>query len=338
VPRITQRDIARLAGVSQATVSVVLNNRHDATTRIAPETRQRVLEVIRKTGYVADPAARQLVRRRNEIIGVFTYEAVFPSTSADFYHPFLIGIEESAEELGCDLLLFTSAPVSGGTRRIFHENNRLRLADSCLLLGRDIPHEELRRLIAEGFPFVAIGRRDDAGGPVPYVGADYATATRQLVEQVRDLGHRQLAYVGFGAGAESSADRMRGFRAVAGERARHIRADGRPVGDVLDEVLAAGTTAVFFEDIADGAAVAETARTRGLSVPADLSMVALGDPTRPVRTELDFTGFHIPRKDMGRQAVYALAAPESPESPVQKLLACRLVPGQTVSAPRKEAQ
>lgn len=338
MPRLTQRDIARLAGVSQATVSVVLNNRHDATTRIAPETRQRVLDVIRKTGYVADPAARQLVRRRNEIIGVFTYEAVFPRTSADFFQPFLVGIEESAEELGCDLLLFTSAPVSGGTRRIFHENNRLRLADGCLLLGREIPHEELRRLIAEEFPFVAIGRRDDAGGPVPYVGADYATATRELVEQVLELGHRRLAYVGAGAGAESQADRMRGFHAGAGEHGSHVRIAGRPAGDVLDEVLATDVTAMFFEDIADGVAVAEAARARGIAVPGDLSMVALGDPTRPVRSELDFTGFHIPRKEMGHEAVHALAAADTPGVPVQKLLPCRLVAGQTVSAPRKDAE
>ena len=57
--RLTQQDIARMAGVSQATVSLVLNNRQDAGVRIAPETRARVLEVIRRTGYVANPIARR---------------------------------------------------------------------------------------------------------------------------------------------------------------------------------------------------------------------------------------------------------------------------------------
>src|SRR5262245_12848300 len=120
--RITQREVARLAGVSQTTVSLVLNNRVEAATRIAPETRERVLQVIRETGYVADPLARSLVRRQNQILGVFTYEPVFPKGSADFYHPFLVGIEACAESLGCDLLLFTSAPVTNGTRRIFNDN------------------------------------------------------------------------------------------------------------------------------------------------------------------------------------------------------------------------
>src|SRR4051812_28212608 len=141
--RLTQRDIARLAKVSQTTVSLVLNNRSDATARIPAETRDRVLKVIRETGYQADPLARRMTQQRNQILGVFTYESVFPSASGDFYHPFLAGIEYSAEQLGWDLLLFTSAPVTEGHRRIFHENNRLRIADGCLLLGRQIPTEEL---------------------------------------------------------------------------------------------------------------------------------------------------------------------------------------------------
>ncbi|GAA2769818.1 hypothetical protein GCM10020219_042040 [Nonomuraea dietziae] len=168
-----------MAGVSQTTVSLVLNGRAEGEVRISPETRDRVLQVIRETGYVADPAARRLVERRNRIYGVFTYEAVFPAESADFYHPFLVGIEECAEEAGCDLLLFTSAKVEQGEwRRIFSAESRIRLADGCVLLGRTIDRDDLSRLLTEGIPFVSVGRRDDAGGPVPYVGADYPPAVR----------------------------------------------------------------------------------------------------------------------------------------------------------------
>ncbi|WP_344982409.1 LacI family DNA-binding transcriptional regulator, partial [Streptosporangium fragile] len=201
--------------MSQTTVSLVLNNRAVTDVRIAPETRDRVLRVIRETGYVADPVARRLAAGRNRILGVFTYEAVFPAESADFYHPFLVGIEECAEEVGCDLLLFTGAGASGGRRRIFSEDSRIRLADGCVLLGRTVDRDDLARLLAERVPFVSVGRRDDAGAPVPYVGADYRPAVRALVERVVALGHRRLAYVGAGAGAESYADRLRGFREAA---------------------------------------------------------------------------------------------------------------------------
>ena len=227
--RVTQQDIAKMTGVSQATVSLVLNGRDDAEVRIAPETRERVLHAIHTTGYVADPIARRLAAGHNRILGVFTYESVFPAGLGDFYHPFLVGIEECAERIGCDLLLFTSAPVVDGRRRIFHRDNRLRLADGCILLGRALERSELARLVAEEQPFVSVGRRDDAGGPVPYVGADYPGATAAQVRRAVELGHTRIAYVGEGAGPESHADRMRGFTAAvtaAGVDGRHLTIAG----------------------------------------------------------------------------------------------------------------
>ncbi|MGW5233643.1 LacI family DNA-binding transcriptional regulator [Streptomyces nodosus] len=333
--RLTQRDIARLAGVSQTTVSLVLNNRGDAGARIAPETRDRVLRVIRETGYAADPLARGMLKQLNQILGVFTYEPVFPSTSADFYHPFLRGIEESAERSGCDLLLFTSAPVRGGQRRIFHENNRLRVADGCVLLGREIPSAELSRLVAEGYPFVCVGRRDDADGrPVPYVGADYVNATAQLVDRVRALGHRRFAFVGPGMGAESSADRLAGFRRAAGAEAPFLSAGAPDPAERLARLLEAGVTAVFVEVEAEAVALAAAAAARGLSVPRDLSMVTLGDPTIPVDSPLEFTGFHIPRPQMGQQAVELLVdVLHGQTSVTQRLLGCELTHGQTLAPP-----
>ncbi|MEV6410658.1 LacI family DNA-binding transcriptional regulator [Kribbella sp. NPDC051718] len=385
--RLTQRDIARLARVSQTTVSLVLNNRTAASARIPVETRDRVLKVIRETGYVADPLARRLLQQRNQILGVFTYESVFPSASADFYHPFLSGIEESAEELGCDLLLFTSAPVTDGHRLVFHENNRLRIADGSLLLGRRIPAAELSRLAAENYPFVSVGRRDNPllpdGTPalIPYVGADYTTATATVTTRALQLGHKQLAFVGPGQDAESSADRLLGFQQIAprglhlpppapaervkdaalarrasapAERERGARSRsskgasallatppaspvppaeraGRAVGDMLDELLGRGVTAVLAEDLADAAALAHSARERGLAVPGDLSVVALGDASRPVEGDGEYSGFHIPRKEMGRRAVGLLEAVLSgEEAELQQLLNCELVEGSTL--------
>ncbi|MBO4206933.1 LacI family DNA-binding transcriptional regulator [Micromonospora echinofusca] len=335
--RVTQRDIARLAGVSQATVSLVLNNRSDADVRIAPETRRRVLRAIDETGYVADPVARRLVSRFNRIIGVFTYEPAFPSGSRDFFHPFLLGIEEYAERVGCDLLLFTSAPVVDGRRKVFHQDNRLRLADGCILLGREIDGTELRRLNEDGFPYVAVGRRDDAGGPVPYVGADYATAVGQLVEFALARGHRRLAYLSMGLTAESSTDRQHGFARStrAAESARQFATTGQDADLLLDNLRADRTTVALVEDFGTAVALELAARRRGLSVPGDLSIVTLGDPTVPVPSDITFTGFHIPREEMGRQAVEVLTTvvDGSATDVPQRLLPCVLVEGETLGAP-----
>jgi DNA-binding LacI/PurR family transcriptional regulator len=144
--RLTQHDIARLAGVSQATVSLVLNGASSAEGRIPQETRERVHKVIRETGYVADPIARRMAKGLNRILGVFTYEPAFPVEQADFFGPFLFGIEEAAQQMGYDLLLLTGA-ANGAQRKIFSENNRLRLADGCLVLGRQFDPDELARRV-----------------------------------------------------------------------------------------------------------------------------------------------------------------------------------------------
>lgn len=325
--RLTQQDIARMAGVSQATVSLVLNNRTDSGVRIAEDTRARVLEVIRRTGYVANPIARRLHDQRNRILGVFTYEAVFPSTRADFYQPFLEGIEEQAEEAGCDLLLFTSAKATSGKRRIFSDDSRIRLADGCVLLGRSIDRDDLAQLVKEAIPFVSVGRRDDAGGPVPHVGADYAAAVRDLVGRAVALGHRELAYVGAGTGAESSADRLRGFKqavAAHGVKGMHVHFAG------LGQLLDAGVTCVLAEEVSDGAALVLAARERGLSVPGDLSVLTLGAATRPAPDDVRLTGFRIPRREMGRRAVQALTEVLAHGTTPQELLACEFVEGTTL--------
>ncbi|MFI7135388.1 LacI family DNA-binding transcriptional regulator [Nonomuraea sp. NPDC050153] len=328
--RLTQQDIAKMAGVSQTMVSLVLNKRGDAAVRISPETRERVLRVIKETGYVADPAARRLAEGRNRILGVFTYEAVFPTESADFYHPFLGGIEECAEEIGCDLLLFTSArAVSGARRKIFNEESRVRLADGCLLLGRTVDRDDLARLLAEGIPFVSVGRRDDAGGPVPYVGADYPSAVRALVERAVALGHRRLAYVGAGTGGESRADRLRGFHegvAAGGADGRHL-----PPEAPLEALVAAGVTAVFVEEYADCVALAAAAGERDMEIPRDLSILTLGAFTRPVQADTDFTGFRIPRREMGHRAVKLLAEVLETGGSPQELLPCELIAGSTLA-------
>jgi DNA-binding LacI/PurR family transcriptional regulator len=318
-----------MAGVSQTTVSIVLNGRSESDVKIAAETRDRVLRAIAETGYVADPVARRLAARHNRIIGVFTYEPVFPSAQSDFYQPFLVGIEQRAENLGCDLLLLTSTPVVDGRRRIFHPDNRLRLADGCVLLGRSLDPQELAKLVADGLPFVSIGRRDDAGGPVPYVGADYASGTAKVVRLARTLGHERIAYLGQGGGPESWADRYRGFcDGAAGSDAYTVHLNIDETAAALAAVLDHGVTAVIAEEAADGVALYHLARERGL----ELSVATLGEPTRAAQpTEVTFSGLHIPRQEMGAQAVDVLTALiEGTPVAIQRLLTCSVVAGETL--------
>lgn len=337
--RLTQRDIARLAGVSQATVSLVLNGAAASAGRIPRETRERVEKAIRDTGYVADPIARRMARSRNNILGVFTYEPAFPSEQADFFTPFLLGIEEAAQDLGYDLLLLTGA--AGRQKKMFGGGTRLRLADGCLILGRSFDRNELEQLVRGDYPFVAVGRREDAGGPVPYVGGDYRTATRTLIEGAARLGHRRLAYVGPVSGAESVVDRWHGaedaITADALDLVVRLPEETLPAEHMLDAVLAGGATLAVFTELANAVRVETLARARGLAIPGDLSMVVLGSHMRAERSVTSFTSYLIPREDMGRQATRMLVRRIEGETEIEQiLLPCLPFPGETLGPPNRQ--
>lgn len=339
--RLTQQDIAKLAGVSQATVSLVLNGADYALARIPAETRERVQKIIRDTGYVPDPIARRMAKGSNRILGVFTYEPAFPNAHADFFLPFLFGIEEEAQALGYDLLLLTGAGA-GAQRRLYAEESRLRIADGCIVLGKTFDREELARLVASGYPFVAVGRREDAGGPVPYVGGDYAEATGALARQARALGHRRLAYLGPTGPVESPLDRWTGFRGALGQGLELVlQQEELPADDdaLLGQLLASGATAAFCVELADAVRLERAAHARGLQLPADLSVVALGSHVRTEGSATRFASFAIPREEMGRQATAMLVRriEGGTAQPVQQaLLRCEPIHGETLGPVRNE--
>lgn len=339
--RLTQQDIAKLAGVSQATVSLVLNGAEQPLARIPRDTRERVQKIIRETGYMPDPIARRMAKGANRILGVFTYEPAFPNAHADFFLPFLFGIEEEAQARGYDLLLLTGAGESA-PRKVFAKESRLRIADGCILLGKTFDPAELARLVAGDYPFVAIGRREDAGGPVPYVGGDYATATGALLRQARELGHRRVAYLGPLGPAESTADRWRGFTAALSPDQELVVQLHETPGDedaLLDALLSSGATAAFCVELADAVRLENAARARGLRLPTDLSVLALGSHERTEGSATRFASFTIPREEMGRRATAMLVGriEGDPAWPSQQiLLPCEPIRGETLGPARRD--
>lgn len=338
-PRMTQQRIAELAGVSQTTVSLVLNGKLDSA-RIPEATRQRVLDVINETTYVADPAARRLIGHGNNLVGVFTYEHAFPRETSDFYTPLLTGIESEAEKLGLDLLVFTSAPVIDGHRRILHERSRLRLADGCLLLGREMDAGELTWLSESGYPFVSVGRRDVSG--IRWVGLDYKAAGSELAGRIIAAGHERALYVHLSLNAESSRDRAEGLvdrLRAAGVTVTTAGLADASVTTVVDLVRSSRATVLVVEDPTEAEELHAALHVGGIAVPSRLSMVVLGERSRPQDQAIDFTRLSAPRIRLGSAAMallnQALKGDDETDGalPQQQLLRCAIVDGSTLTQP-----
>jgi DNA-binding LacI/PurR family transcriptional regulator len=342
-PRPRQADIAKLAGVSQATVSLVLGGKPDVV-GLAADTVRRVHAAADELGYVADPAALRLARKQNYLLGVHTFSATFPVDIENSYYPFLAGIEEQAGARGYDIVLFTgTAPENRPASERAGAIHRLRLADGCILFGRKVPRDELARLLDDDFPIVYIGRRDELADRLPYVGADYVSASRDVVLHLAELGHEKIRYVREEDVALASEDRQAGV--LQGLADAGLDGVAPPVlacaaEDVtVDWVRAeveAGVTA-FVTEATDTSVVAR-AVTRAIAgadlrCPQDVSLAMLGEYVVQPADEPVLTGFAVPRREMGRAAVDLmidlLAGTPVPAERRQSLMACVFVPGET---------
>jgi DNA-binding LacI/PurR family transcriptional regulator len=323
---------------------MVINNRTDSTVRTGPETVKRVWAAINELGYVPNPIAQSLASGRNRILGVFTHEALFPVDQRSFYHPFLVGIEEEAEEQGYDLMLFTSTRRSDGTRRIYRDGvNRLQVADGAVLLGWAENRDEIERLAAARFPFTYVGRREIGEAPIAYAAADYPGATAEVVDHLVGLGHRRILYLASLAEREASVDRQRGFR-EAHERiclplgksfCRRVQPAELSL-ELLESWLAAGFTAFVVEDDILAEPLLRFAESAGMRVPDSFSLAVLGDPLVYTEDTPNWTTFRLPRIEMGRHAARLLIemlTANQPLGPHQVVLPCTFEPGGTSGRP-----
>lgn len=198
---VTSKKIAQLAGVSQPTVSRVIN----AHPRVREETRQRVLGVIDSLGYAPNITARSLVTRRSYTIGLVVSNIVNP-----FYPEFIDAVNLIAAENGLSVLLCN--PPQGHAR----EQAELRALVEQQVGGiiitsvmRHSPH--VVELLHRGYPIVLVNRyladvKSDAVLIDNYAGA--ALAVNHLLR----LGHRRIAYVRGIFDTTTNWDRERGYR------------------------------------------------------------------------------------------------------------------------------
>lgn len=336
---VRQSDVARLAGVSQSAVSRVISG--DAA-RIPDETRQRIHEAIAELGYVPNPVARNLRGARTQLLGVHTFEPLFPHAREGFYFEFLLGIEQRAEETGHDLVLFSSTGDGAGGRRIYRdETNRLRIADGSVLLGVSPDRDELAKLWHEGYPFIHIGRRDVPGAPIPCIIPDYRAAASEIVERLHGLGHRRLAYLRDSIDVEPYEDRRAGYAEAIARLGIRDTSPGHLEGraGVPDDVVAALADGVCTAAVVESERVAAELRSRlearGARIPVDVSVAVLEDTSG---AGAPWDDLRIPRQEIGRIAVDRLiemvADPDAARG--STFVACEVVAGGTVAVVRKE--
>ncbi len=327
---VTMDEVAKAAGVSQATVSRVVNG----NPRVNSATKRAVERTIERLGFVPNVAARSLVTRRSDSIGVLIPEPTSRVFGDPFFAQVLRGVSAALTTRRQKLVLFL--PQGDAEERELQPYLLAGHVDGVIMYslhGDDPLPERLRR---RGVP-VVVGGRPPTGARVSYVDNDNRggglLATRHLV----GLGRRRIATISGPADMGAANDRCEGYRdallqanlpfddalVVAGDFTEESGAQA------MAELLRRepGLDAVFAANDLMGAGALAVLAESGRRVPGDVAVIGFDDSPIARTTRPTLSSIKQSLDVMGRELVSLLLADiEAPEDVARKVvLAVELV-------------
>jgi DNA-binding LacI/PurR family transcriptional regulator len=315
--------VAQASGVSRATVSRVVNGGE----RVDPRTRRTVEKAIERLGYSPNRAARSLVTRRSDSIGLVIPEPTTRLFGDPFFPRLVRGISEVLADRGLQLVLL--APQSPA------EEERVRSyvigghVDGALLVSLHGDDPLPGQMAAAGIP-VVVGGRPPTGTPVSFVDMDNVHGARAAVAHLILIGRRHVATLTGPRDMAVAIDRLQGYRdalvaagiahdpelEIAGDfdqdtaRARfHELLSRRP--DV-DAVFAASDLMAL--------GVLQALRSAGRRVPDDVAIVGFDDSTIAAAADPPLSSVRQPIEEMGREMTRLLLESLAPARRVSRRL------------------
>lgn len=318
--RVTVRDVAALAGVSQPTASLVLGQHPRA--RVAAATRERVLAAAAQLGYRANVVARSLVRGRSFALGV-----VVP----DLRNPFVMDVVAGAERVSAS---------EGYAMLLCDQSARPAAAHLETLLARQIDGVLLdaagaATLSPDALRGVNVVLIDEPSNRWPGVPTDAFAAGRLAAEHLLGLGHRVLGFVGPASDVHAYRMRERGFAqtlreagiAMPSERWRRVSPNVTGGQQAMRALLAVRPrpTAVFCANDLIAIGAVKQCLTQGVGLPSELSVVGCDDIEMARLITPELTTVAIPARELGaRAARLLLSYIEHPDAaPDASILAAR---------------
>jgi len=207
----TSEEVAKLAGVSRATVSRVLNG----SARTSDAVRSRVHAAMKALGYEPDVVAQSLVRQRSRALALGLFEgsgtglpiAHFGHTGTYFYLDMLKIIERETAELGYDLLM-PSRPL-GNSPENYVRSLQMRRVAGTIMLALDQSDPRIQALLQANIPTVFIDALGQ-GSRAIYVKSDHSDGARQATEHLLALGHTRIVFMTGPTGDLPAMERLLG--------------------------------------------------------------------------------------------------------------------------------
>lgn len=326
-------DVAAAAGVSQTTVSLVLNGRSG---HVSEATRQKVLATAEALGYHLNTPARQLASGVTNTIGLVVRQSSEQIAGDSFLGATLHGLASVARESGYRVVVESIAPGEATYESLL----RAQQVDGLVISGPRADDEELKRLVADGFPIIIHGSRPDLAASS--VDVDNVAGARLAVEHLIGLGHRRIACVIFDLSYVAARERIQGYEAalrdagIAYDQDLIAETGYRVVGTqsaIADLLARDDYTAIFAAADMTAAGVLGALRTAGRRVPDDVSLVGFDDIPLAEFLDPPLTTIRVPAVQVGEAVGRALLDRLEGHTEVRRILLPVELMVRTSSAP-----
>ncbi|RKL66828.1 LacI family transcriptional regulator [Salipaludibacillus neizhouensis] len=227
--KMTIKEIAKLAGVSQATVSKIINNYSD----VGEKTKKKVLNIMDEHGYRPSYSAQSLAKNVTNVIGVIYAGKI----NAQFNHPYFVEVVSSFKKTiglnGYDLLFFSNERFHKGD-----ENYLARCAhynvDGCIIIGGDDVEPSIYDLDRSTIPCMGVDI-ELKGERSSYIMTDNNKVSSLTVEHFYMQGHREIAFIGGNEGSMVTEQRLHAFKNAMTSYGIPIREEWILTGDYFEE-------------------------------------------------------------------------------------------------------
>jgi LacI family transcriptional regulator len=334
--RPTQADVAKLAGVSRATVSYVLNDRTDGRIPITEQTRENVLNAAKTLGYEPNALARNLQAGASHMIGV-----LLPALHNPHYWDILDGVAEVVREHEYHLSL-SVANLDLESERWCLKSLLERRFDGLIILPTfaDVLTDEVKALSKRASPAVFVSPIQGADWVFP----DIRGGAEAMMSHLFDLGHKRIAFISGAARPQLSQTREDVYREkmlAAGlpldvDLVRHCgykMVNGYIETQALLDLTDPPTAIWTINDLLAISAM-RAIHERGLRIPDDIALAGFDDIVFSRQLFPPLTTVHMPAGDMGRKAAEMLFKRiDNPQrEPMQVTLETQLVIRQSTLA------
>lgn len=301
---ITIKDIARMAKVSTATVSKVLNGKDQY---ISQETRKKILDIVEREGYIPNGVAKSLKMKKTKTIGV-----IMPDVMNPFFAEMARGAEDAAEKKGYTVIICNSDNNKNKEEKYLNMLQEKMVDGIIMTASEGISSSAIEKC---NIPMVLVDRVLESDKPIGNIAINNVKGTFMATNYLIDKGCKNIGFISSKIVNDLSKDRFEGYKLALKKKGFKVNESKIYLGNFTIETGYNGVQYLFSKGEVDGICCGNdliaigairSIKEKGLNIPDDIKVIGFDDISISKYVDPPLTTIRQPIYKMGLEAVNML--------------------------------